>query len=129
MNIPRGASKENIEARRKIIEKELSKLKGKSFKCPCLGGVPVKVIGDSVSEIATHAAKSQRSTIAALNLPNMIRDSRFFKMHLPKDNRQRKRFKFIFLYELHCPIENGYAKLTIGVRSEGRFLQYCITVQ
>ena len=127
--IPTGASKADINARRRIIEAELSRLKGRSFRCPCLGGVPVGIIGDSIGEIAAHASKSLRSTTAALRLPDMISNAYFFKMHLPKNNKQRKKFKFIFIYELHSHLETGYAKLMVGVRSEGRFLQYCITAQ
>ena len=50
------------------------------------------------------------------------------KMHLPKTGTQTKRFKFIFTYELHVNIENlGLVKLTVGVRENAHFLQYCVT--
>lgn len=128
--IPAGKTKTAIEARREFLKKELSKFQGKKFRCPCLGGVPVKIIGDSVVEIAEHASKSLASTKAALQLPKLINEARFFKMYLPKNNRsQKKIFKFIFIYELHCPKEKGFTKIMVGVRETGNFLQYCITEQ
>ena len=127
--IPKGTSNQDIEARRRIIEAHLNKIKGNSFKCPCLGGVPVLLIGRGISEISAHASKSYKSTLAAIRLPELIENSYFYKMYLPKENAQKKKFKFIFLYELHCKIENGYAKVMVGVREEAKFLQYCVTVK
>jgi len=128
--IPTGKTKNAVDVRREFLKKELSKLKDKKYRCPCLGGVPVKIIGDSIDEIAAHAAKSFASTKAALQLPKLINEARFFKMYLPKDNySQKKKFKFIFIYELHCPKEKGFTKIMVGVRESGKFLQYCITEQ
>lgn len=49
-------------------------------------------------------------------------------MHLPKNNKQKTVFKFIFLYELHSETAYGTSKIMIGVRNNAKFLQYCITI-
>lgn len=127
--IPKGDSKSDIEKRRDIIRTGLAKYKGKSFKCPCLGGVPVIVSGKSIDEISAHASKRYESTAASLRLPTLIRNAAFHRMYIPKDNGQRKRFGFIFLYELHCNTKRfGIVKLTVGVREDTHFLQYCVTM-
>lgn len=128
MTIPKGTSKADIETRRRIIESHLNKIKGKSFKCPCLGGVPVFVTARGISETAAHAAKSRKSTMAALELPEIIKNARFHKMHIPKDNGQRTRMKFEFIYELHSKTDYGNCKLIVGVRISSQFLHYSVTV-
>ena len=129
MEIPKGNSKGDIEKRRGIIESGLAKYKGKSFKCPCLGGVPVIVSGKSIDEISAHASKHHDSTAAALRLPSLIKSARYHRMYIPKENGQRKKFGFIFLYELHCDTTRfGTVKLTVGVREDTHFLQYCVTM-
>lgn len=85
------------------------------------------LIGRGIAEISAHASKRYKSTIEAIRYPELLEKAYFYKMHLPKENSQRKKFKFIFLYELHCKTENGYAKLMVGVREEAKFLQYCVT--
>lgn len=130
MIIPKGTSKADIETRRRIIEAHLGKIKGKSFRCPCLGGVHVRVEAKSIDEIAEKAGLSYSSTKAALQLRNLIREARFVRMTLPKDNAsQKKKFQLIFMYELQATTTDGrIAKLTIGVREFPlKFLQYCVT--
>lgn len=128
MTIPKGTSKKDRDARRKIIEDSLSKIKGKHFNCPCLGGVPVYITGNSISEIADKACLRYKSTLGAIYLPEMIKNARFFKMHLPKDNRQQTKMNFIFVYELHTKTEDfGVFKLIVGVRINAMFLHYSIT--
>jgi len=129
--IPKGTSKQDIEARRWIIKAQLSKLKGKTVKCPCLGNVPVCIESKSIDEIADKAGLSHLSTKAALQLRHLIKEARFVRMTLPKDNAtQKKKFQLIFMYELQSVTKDGTsAKLTIGVREFPlKFLQYCVTV-
>lgn len=127
-NIPRGRSEQDIATRRNIIKESLSELKGTTISCPCLGCVPVSIVGDSINEIANHASKGYKSTLAALLLPEMIENAFYYRMLLPKNNQQRKKFRFIFVYELHCQtMEYGTVKVMIGVRENARFLQYSLT--
>lgn len=88
----------------------------------------MKIIGNSIVEIAHHASKSKASTIAALNLRKILTKASFYKMRLPKNNKQTKTFHFIFMYELHGNTSYGTSKIMIGVRENAKFLQYCITV-
>ena len=127
-NIPKGRSDQDIAVRRNIIKEALVKMKGQTVQCHCLGGVPVVIIGDSINEIANHASKGYKSTLAALLLPEMIENAVYYRMHLPKNNQQRKKFRFIFIYELHCKtMKYGTVKIMVGVRENARFLQYSLT--
>lgn len=70
------------------------------------------------------------STAMALQLPYLIRNARFHRMTLPKENTmQKKKFQFIFMYELRAETRDGKeAKLTIGIKEIPlMFLQYCVT--
>lgn len=128
MTIPKGTSKSDIETRRRIIEAHLGKIKGKSFRCPCLGGVPVFITSRGINETSAHASKTLKSTMAALQLPALIHNAKFYRMHLPKENGQKYKMKFEFIYELHSKTENtGICKLLIGVRISAQFLHYSIT--
>lgn len=123
-------SKKDIEERQRIIRMNLSKLKNKTVKCPCLGNVPVLIEQKSIDEIAEKASLRYFSTEAAIQLKHLIHEARFVKMTLPKDNvSQKKKFQLIFMYELISVTKEGRkAKVTVGVREFPlKFLQYCIT--
>lgn len=130
MKIPTGNTKEAREARRLLIGQRLKKWKGKTVKCPCLGNVPVLIEQKSIDEIEEHAVISAESTAMALQLPYLIRHAKFHRMTLPKDNAmQKKKFQFIFMYELRSETKDGkQAKLTVGIKEIPLlFLQYCVT--
>ena len=128
--IPEGNTKEAREARRQIIRQSLNRWKGKTVKCPCLGNVPVLIEQKSIDEISEHAGISLDSTEMALQLPHLIKNARFYRMTLPKNNSlQKKKFQFIFMYELRAESRDGkQAKLTVGIKEIPlMFLQYCVT--
>ena len=130
MKIPTENTKEAREIRRQMIRQSLKKWRGKTVKCPCLGNVPVLIEQKSIDEIDEHACMNAESTAMAMQLPKLIRKARFYRMTLPKDNSmQKKKFQFIFMYELRANTKDGkQAKITIGIK-EGplMFLQYCVT--
>ena len=127
MKIPEENTKEAIDIRRKIISTQLSKLIDKSIYCPCLG-VKVIVVRKSITEIATWASRRFESTVAAIDLENQLRIARFYAKTDPKPG-QKKRFKFISMYELHGTLNAKTTKIMVGVRNCGTYLQYCITVK
>ena len=67
--IPKGTSKQDIEARRRIIKAQLSKLKGKTVKCPCLGNVPVCIESKSILQSVTKDGTSAKLTIGVREFP------------------------------------------------------------
>ena len=130
MKIPTENTKEAREIRRQMIRQRLKKWRGKTVKCPCLGNVPVLIEQKSIDEIDEHACMNAESTEMAMQLPKLIRKARFYRMTLPKDNSmQKKKFQFIFMYELRADTKDGkQAKITIGIKEVPlMFLQYCVT--
>ena len=132
VRIPTGTTEEALEKRKEILRAGLSKLKDKDVKCPCLGNVPVRIEQRSIDEIVDKAGLSPESTKLALHLRQLIHKARFVRMTLPKDNKtQKKKFQFIFMYELQAETKDGKkAKILVGVREIPlKFLQYCITAK
>lgn len=118
-----------IDLRRDFIKKNLQKFKGTSIKCKSLNGMPIYITARTINEIATHASKSEKSTLAALSIKKIIESSRFVKMYFPKENRtQIEVFQFVFIFEMKANIKNiGEVKFTMGARNNGKFIAYCIT--
>lgn len=130
MNIPKENSKEAIIERRKLLKQQLKPFIGRSIVCPDLGNVPVAISGKSVDEISHHAAKSYRSTMAALDLEHQIKIAKFYKYSKPKPNGQVSPLGFLVMIEMRGIHDGHPTKLTIGVRvrnAKERLLQYCIT--
>ena len=127
MEIPKGNSKEDKEKRRLIIMQNLAKFKKQTVVCPCLGGVPVSLNSEALYEIAYHASKSVKSTELALDYENLIKTAKFVRGDIPKDEKQRKRMQFEFVFELSAKSKGIKAKLIIGVKANKSFLQYSIT--
>ena len=114
----------------KIINNDLYPLIGKEIKCPCLGGVPIRIERKSVHETASKASHRIVSMEAARNLEKYIKEATFYRMTIPKDNRSQKRdFNLIFMYELHATTKAGVVKLMVGVRETAGFIYYSITVK
>lgn len=119
---------ETAKDRRIFLKKHLAALKGKHFFCPALQ-VNIEITSNSISETAENAALSKKSTVAALNLGCLIENSVYEGMDIPKSNKQKKAFQFIFVYRLSAILEGyGKAKIMVGVRQVGGFLHYSVTI-
>ncbi|WP_297828138.1 hypothetical protein [uncultured Methanobrevibacter sp.] len=110
--------------------KHLRTLDGKTIYCPSLG-VNVSIILKSIVETSENAAITRESTIAALNVVELIESSIYDGMDIPVSRTQISKFHFIFVYRLKAMLENyGVAKTLIGVRLNPSmmFLQYSVTL-
>lgn len=125
MNIPTENSKEDRQKRKELIRQNIGKLKGLEVFCPALN-VDVLISGTGINEMVEHSSKSYLSTMAALDLKNQIRTAKFYRYHIPKDNKQIRR-GFVFMIELHGRIENKVTKIIIGVKLTAKYKHYCIT--
>ena len=113
--------------RRIFLQSRFAAFVGKDFPCPALGG-SVKVIKKSVGETAHHACISRRSTICALMLPAIVKSAELVGTKAPKGGRQTKEFFFKKLHVLEVHVKYyGTARLTVGERAAGNFVEYCIT--
>lgn len=104
-------------------------LAGTSVKCPALGGVPVIITKHSIDEIAFHASKSAKSTAAALDVVNQIKTCTNPRLSKPKSNRQLKAFKFIVVFTMTGIYHTDTTKVTVGLKTNSKYIQYCLTVQ
>lgn len=116
-----------IAGRKRFLHGRIMAFVGREFPCPALGG-NVKVIKKSANETAFHASKSRRSTICALMLPAVIKNAALKGTSVPKNGRQTKEFFFKKIHTLEVHIDYyGDARLTVGERAAGNFVEYCIT--
>ena len=121
---------EAVAERRNFLRKHLKYLDGKIIYCPALG-VNVSIVLKSIVETSENAAVTKESTIAALNVVDIITSSIYDGMDIPVSNSQKSKFHFIFVYRLKAILENyGVAKTLIGVRvhPKMKFLQYSVTL-
>ena len=125
MNIPIGNSKEDRQKRKELISQNTGKLKGQKVFCPALN-VDVLISGTGINEMIEHSSKSYYSTLAALDLKSQIKIAKFYRYHIPKDNKQIRR-DFVFMIELHGKLENKVTKIMIGVKLTAKYKHYCIT--
>lgn len=129
-SLPKGTLKAipaTTKERKRFLQSRFAAFVGKDFPCPALGG-RVKVIKKSVNETAFHASKSRRSTICALMLPAIVKSVDLVETKTPKGGRQTKEFFFKKLHVLEVHVKYyGTARLTVGERSAGNFVEYCIT--
>ncbi len=119
---------ETVQKRRIFLNKQMMKYIDKTINCPALG-VTVEFTRASYNETIRNAAISKNSTIAALNVLRLIKNAHYVGMDLPKSNKQRKTFQFIFVYILESfLIGYGNVKILVGVQERGKFLHYSVTI-
>lgn len=123
-NIP-----EKIQERREFLQKRLSRYQSVLAYNNSLKS-NVKINGNSINETAYHAASSLSSTKLALNILHIIRNARLYGNkdgYPPHSNKQLKmKIERIFLFK--CAVKGiGTAKLTIGRKRSGNYVEYCIT--
>ena len=81
------------------------------------------------NEIAENASVSANSTIAALNLLNLVRNAEFEKFYLPTSNTQVKKFGAVFIISLKANlIGYGNAKVLVAATEYRGALYYSVTV-
>lgn len=114
--------------RRIFLEDTLSSLVDIPIPCPALNGT-VRLIPKSAGETACWASLSRKSTVCALNVIPIIKNATLVTGPIdPKNNRQIKEFKFKHKYILYTHVKYyGIARLVIGERGKGNFIQYCVT--
>ena len=106
----------------------MPKLKGTYF-CPCLNTY-VTINNDSVKEIINHACINDISTKLALNSIKLIESKKAKIIYIDekiKKGNQSKRFHLNKMFVIKSEINLGVAKLTIGLKRSGNYIQYCIT--
>ncbi|MBR3945952.1 MAG: hypothetical protein IKJ56_02490 [Bacteroidales bacterium] len=118
----------SVQLRRIFIKKQLSPLKDCEVFCGSLG-VYVKIENKSINEIAENASVSANSTIAALNLLNLVRNAEFEKFYLPTSNTQVKKIGAVFIISLKANlIGYGNAKVLVAATEYRGALYYSVTV-
>ena len=106
---------------------KLKYLANKHRYCPALGA-KVFFEPESIDETSHHASKSHKSAVCALNLQAIIRHATLVDTDDPKENRQKWIFNFSKMYILYTHVRYyGTAKLTVGKRMFGGYVQYCVT--
>ena len=117
----------SIKERKKILKETFSKYVNRNFYCPCLSAWII-VNKESIKETIFWASKSDKSTKLALELPKAIKEAKIYKTNLqPKAGKQTKKFNFSEIFILKSELDIGTAKITVGYKKSGKFIEYCIT--
>jgi hypothetical protein len=125
--IPDGNKEKDKKKRKDILKRELLPLNN-MFVPNCSLLAKVKIEWKGIKETLHHASQNKKSTIAALNIENVIKNAVFIRMDKPKAGQQTKKFKFDIMFILGANIaEIGNVKLTVGYGTKKGFLYYCIT--
>ncbi len=126
MEIPKGTSREDIKARKKIIKDFYAKWIAehpdkKVWNNSLKAFIHIKFL--SINETVGHASISYESTKAVLSLDSVLRNSvlRKTKQVKPNDKNQRSFSQMLFLYYNGIRLIVGKQKMT------NEFVQYCIT--
>ena len=113
--------------RRTFLDNELQRYKGTEVYSKYFNQ-NVKILGKSINEICKWAAIREASVIAALNIDGVIANATYVNESEPHNNTQKKKFRAIKMYELHCVIKGfGTAKLMVAEQVTGTKITYCIT--
>ncbi len=100
------------KSRRKIINDCIKTLKKTFIFCKALNDY-VEITKISQSEVRNWGGINKKSTIAVLNIHNIVNNATYIYSTNPKDNKKQQAFKKMHI--LICPIKGvGYAKITIG---------------
>ncbi len=125
IEIPKGNTPEARQKRMNIIRQYAGRMKGDEVYCPVLGA-KVVINGTGIGEMIEHSSKSYLSTMAVLDLKHQIAIAKFFRYHIPKDNKQKKR-GYLFMIELHGDLDGKATKIIVGVKLTAQYKHYCIT--
>lgn len=120
----------NTKVRRQFLKVHLKKHQGQVYRSKALGGYPIAVSGISLDETISHASRSRKSTILALNLKSIIEEAQYYRMVLPKwtSKKQVNRFKLSFMFVMEINVGGvGLCSLKIAAKESGTFLLYSIT--
>ena len=118
----------SVTERRLFLKKRLEKFKNKLVVCPAIGA-KVKIESKSITEIAENASLSTESTIAALHLDKLIRNSDFDFFDMPDSNTQKKKFQAVFMIHLKAKMDKvGNVKILVAATEHRGALYYSVTV-
>ena len=126
MEIPKGKTRPEIQAREKVIKvfyaEWIAKNPSKTVWNSSLNAF-IKVKYLSINETYEHAARSYESTLAVLRLTEVLEKASVISVGPPKsDDKNQKTFSRIVVLKL------GRIRLVVGFqKTTEEYVQYCIT--
>jgi hypothetical protein len=124
-DIPTGRTKEDIKAREKVIKNFYSQwiaehTDKKIFNKNLNDYIHIRFL--SIDETVEKAARSYNSTLAVLQLTDILKYAKVTGVSIPKQNKNQKRFIKMLIMQYNT------AKMIVGVlNSDNKKIQYCIT--
>jgi len=122
--IPKGMQKEDLKAREKIISEIYRKWfdinPEKNVYNPNLKDF-IHIRFESVNETVNKAARSFQSTIAMLQLSDILQKAKVVGYEKPKQNKNQSKYTQMIM------MQRENVKLVVGVRKDKKKIQYCIT--
>lgn len=129
--IPMGNSHEEIVMRRNIISSfyhqwKVNNPEQRKYNKSLKEDINIRFV--SITETCTHACRSYNSTLAALNLDNILTDAKKVRTIPSKNNGNQKPFDKMIVMEYDYE-GMGTVRMTVGIkRRTHEKVQYCITV-
>ena len=131
IDIPKGNTKEDIDARKRIIfefyqEWKLKNPEMRKYNHSLKEYINIRYV--SIDETCAHASKNYLSTLAVLQLDAILTLAVKKSTSLAKpNNRNQKPFEKMIIMKYDC-VGIGVVKMTVGVRRRTHEkVQYCIT--
>ena len=122
--IPKGKEKEDLKAREKIIN-EIYRKWSDSNPDRCAYNHNLKdfihIRFESINETINKAARAYQSTIMIFQLTDILQKAKIAGYEKPKQNKNQSKYTQMII--MHWK----NVKLVVGVRKDGKKIQYCIT--
>jgi len=122
--IPKGKEKEDLKAREKIIN-EIYRKWSDSNPDRCAYNHNLKdfihIRFESINETINKAARAYQSTIMIFQLTDILQKAKIADYEKPKQNKNQSKYTQMII--MHWK----NVKLVVGVRKDGKKIQYCIT--
>lgn len=130
MEIPQGNSSGEVAIRRSIISNFYREWKKKNpsmkkYNLSLKEFINIRFV--SITETCTHASRNYLSTLAVLQLDDILTNAKKVAIIPAKKNANQKSFDKMIMMEYNCT-GIGIIKMTLGIRrGSHEKIQYCIT--
>jgi len=122
--IPKGMEKKDLKAREKIINEIYRKwFERNPNKCAYNRNLKdfIHIRFESLNETVNKAARTCQSTLAMLQLTDILQNATIIGYEKPKQNKNQAKYTQMIMMQWKN------AKLIIGLRKDKKKIQYCIT--
>ena len=123
-----GATAKAKLARKRAIVEKLTPMLGEKVRNTEMKK-NIYITPKGLSETAHHAAKSELSTIAAMDAKRQLRDAKLVTTVKPKTNRRQRDMRLVKMKKMRGSIAGCTTNVYVGVSDTRQHLMYSITAK